>query len=477
MYFRRSALSRAIALAFVGLLAVSCVRYRPKPVTAAGTAAGFEARSLLAPELRGLLLANKEAGDWPPAVWDLKALTLAAFYYSPDMDVARAQWGIARAGRITAGERINPVLNPLLGYNATSPVSEVTPWVPEIALEITIETAGKRSLRIAAARQLSESARWSVLSVAWDVRSRLRSALLDLYAAERTAALLADQQAIQTEIVRILEVQKQAGEVSAYETTQARVALDNSRLASVEAARSAEDARARLAVCLSVPRKALEGIVLSYDCFKGPSPYIPTGEVRLHALENRTDILSALSEYESTQSALRLEIAKQYPDLRLGPNYQLDQTDSKWTLGLSLDLPILSRNKGPIAEAEARRAESAARFLALQAQVIGELDAAVEDCRSALLKAQAADDLLGHLSAQEAAARPRRELGEISKLEHLTIRLELNAGAMARLDALVQAQQAVGRLENAAQSPLDVKDWITGDIRTDPGPAKERTNE
>ena len=466
-----------IPLAFAGLLAASCVRYHPKPVTSAGTAADFEARSLLAPELRDLLLANKEVGEWPPAVWDLKSLTLAAFYYSPDMDVARAQWGVARAGRITAGERINPVLNPMLGYNATSPVSEVTPWIPEVSLEITIEIAGKRGLRIAAARELSESARWSILSAAWDVRSRLRGALLDLYAAEKTASLLAERQELQTEIVRLLEVQKQVGEVSAYETTQARVALDNSRLASIEAARSAEDARARLAASLGVPRKALEGVSISYDCFKRPSPDFPSGVVRLHALENRTDILSALSEYESTQSALRLEIAKQYPDIRLGPSYQLDQTDSKWTLGLSLDLPILSRNKGPIAEAEARRAESAARFLALQAQVIGELDAAVEGCRTALLKAAAADDLLAHLSGQESAAKPRRELGEISKLEYLTVRLELSSGALAQLDAQVQAQQAVGRLENAAQSPLDVKDWITGEIRRDPGPAKERKNE
>ncbi len=477
MSFRRGSLRTALALAFAGLISASCVPYHARPVTAAGTAAEFEGRSLLSPELRDFLLANEKVGGWPPPAWDLKALTLAAFYYSPDMDVARAQWGVARAGRVTAGERINPVLNPLLGYNSTSPISEVSPWIPEIALEITIETAGKRGLRIASARQLSEAARWSVLSAAWDVRSRLRGALLDLYAAERTASLLAEQREIQTEIVRILDVQKEAGEVSAYETTQARVALDNSRLAAIEASRSAEDARARLAACLGVPRKALEGISLSFDCFKRPSPDIPAGEVRLHALENRADILAALSEYESTQSALRLEIAKQYPDLRLGPNYQLDQTDSKWTIGLSLDLPILSRNKGPIAEAEARRTESAARFLALQARVIGELDAAVEDCRSALLKAEAADDLLAHLSAQEAAARPRRELGEISKLEHLTIRLELNAGALAGVDALAQAQQAVGRLENAAQSPLDVKDWIAGDVRTAPGPAKERKNE
>jgi outer membrane protein TolC len=174
---------------------------------------------------------------------------------------------------------------------------------------------------------------------------------------------------------------------------------------------------------------------------------------------------------------LRLEIAKQYPDIRIGPNYQLDQTDSKWTIGLALDLPILSRNKGPIAEAEARRAESAARFLGLQSQVIGELDAAVAACRSALQKSKAADDLLADLAQQESTAGARYSAGEISRLELLGIQLELNSSALAGLEALVRAQESVGRLENAMQSPLDVKDWIYATPRSDPGPEKERKND
>jgi hypothetical protein len=96
---------------------------------------------------------------------------------------------------------------------------------------------------------------------------------------------------------------------------------------------------------------------------------------------------------------------------------------------------------------------------------------------SAILKSQAADDLLANLAGQERAARARRELGEISKLELLGIQFELNAGAQARLEALVQAQEAVGRLENAAQSPLDMKDWIYTKSRPDAGPVKERKDD
>ncbi|MBE3126294.1 MAG: TolC family protein [Acidobacteria bacterium] len=402
---------------------------------------------------------------------------MAALYFHPDMDVARAQWGVARGGRITAGERPNPSLNPVVGYNATSPRSEVTPWIPEISLELAIETAGKRGYRIAEARHLSEAARWNILSAAWEVRSRLRGALLEAYATGEREALQTEARKLQAEIVRLLELQKDAGEVSVYDLTQARLALDGSRLAAIEAARAKEEAMARLAAALGLPRRALDGVAFSFDCFRRPDPGIPAGEVRRHAVVNRSDILAALSEYAASQSALQLEIAKQYPDIRLGPSYQLDQTDSKWTIGLAIDLPILSRNRGPIAEAEARRTESAARFLVLQSQVIGELDAAVEDCRSALLKSQAADDLLANLARQEAAAKTRREVGEISKFELLGVQIELNAGAEARLEALVQAQEAVGRLENAAQSPLDVRDWFFTKTREDSGPAKERKDD
>ena len=466
-----------MGLAVILSVVSSCVRYHAKPAEPAKSMEDFEARRLDAPELKDFLLRNKEVGEWPPAAWDLKFLTLAAFYYHPDLDIARAQWGVARGGRVTAGERINPVLNPLIGYNATTPTSEVTPWIPEVSLEITIETAGKRGIRIEGARRLEEAARWYILSAAWQVRSRLRGALLEAYAADGKEVLLSGALKIQAEIVRLLEAQKDAGEVSVYDLTQARVALDTGRLAAIESARAKEEAMARLAAALGLPRQALDGIAISYEAFRKPDPSFPAGEVRRHAVLNRSDILASLSEYAASEAVLRLEIAKQYPDLRLSPNYQLDQTDGKWTIGLAFDLPILSRNKGPIAEAEARREESAARFLALQSQVIGELDAAVEDCRAAILKSRAADDLLANLARQESAAKARREAGEISRLELLGVQLELNAGAQARLEALVQAQEAVGRLENAAQSPLEVKDWITTTPRAEARSVKERKDD
>jgi len=463
-----------LVLAFVP----ACLRYHPRPIAPAKVMEDFEARRLDSPELGRFLIANKETESWPPSVWDLKALTLAALYYHPDMDIARAQWGIAQGGRITAGERPNPTLTPIMGYNTTSPRSEVTPWIPEVALELTIETAGKRGIRIAEARHLAESARWQIYAAAWNVRSRLRGAMLDVFAAGERADLILEQEKLQAEFVRLLGLQKDAGEVSVFDLTQARLALDQVRLEAIEAGRLKEEALAGLAAALGLTRRALEGLSFSFENFRwAPRLDLPAGEVRRQTVVNRSDLRAALAAYEASQMALKLEVAKQYPDLVFGPDYQLDQTDSKWTLGVGITLPILSRNRGPIAEAQAAREESAAQFLALQTQVIGELDAAIQDFRAAVQKSGVAEDLLTDLTEQARRARTQRELGEISRLELFGIELELNAGAQAWVEALAQAQAAVGRLENAAQSPLDVKDWITTLVRPPAGPEKENRDD
>jgi outer membrane protein TolC len=171
-------------------------------------------------------------------------------------------------------------------------------------------------------------------------------------------------------------------------------------------------------------------------------------------LLNRSDILSGLADYAASQAALQLEIAKQYPDVHLQPGYQYDQGDSKWSLGITVELPVLNQNQGPIAEAKARRAEAAARFNALQASVLSEIDHAVAGYRAALQKRADADELLARSQKQEQRSRAMLDAGEISKGDLVAQRLQLSASALARLDALVKSQQALVQLEDALQSPL-----------------------
>ncbi len=452
-------MKRSLSISLLCFL-VGCARFEHQPLSPTETAGKLESRSLDSPVLKSLLEQNLPHAltEWPALSWDSEMLTLAAFFYHPSLDVARAQWLVAQAGKITAGERPNPTLNVTPGYNTTTLTP--SPWIPFGSIDVPIETAGKRGYRIDRAGRLSEAARLNIASVAWQVHSGVRKSLVELNAAREAEALLRDQQSLQAENLRLLEGQHEAGAVSAFEVAQAGIASDSTRLALRDAERQSAEARVQLARAIGVPASALEGTRFSVEALDRLPEEVAVADARRQALLNRSDILSALAEYAASQSALQLEIARQYPDLHLGPGYQYDQGDNKWSLGITVTLPVLNQNKGPIAEAKAKRAESAARFDALQAGVLSEIDFAVAGYRVALKKRADADELLARLQKQEQRSRAMFEAGEISKGDLAALRLQLSASALARLDALVKSQQALVQLEDALQSPLGLPESI-----------------
>jgi outer membrane protein TolC len=436
----------------------SCARFEPKPITLSKNADLFESRTLMAEGLKAYLQTNDLAGTWPPEAWDFKTLTFAAFYYHPDLDVARARWATAKAGKKAAAERPNPSINVAPAYNTTT--ATPSPWLVTATLDIPIETAGKRGYRIAEAGHLSEAARLNIAAVAWQVRSRLRRAMLDFYTANETANLLKEQQDLQTENLRLLEQQQAAGAVSAFELTQARIGADSTRLVFRDAERQSAEAQVEIADAVGVPATALVAVRLSFAGLTELPNEVPTEAVRRQALLNRPDILGGLAEYNATQSALQLEIAKQYPDIHLNPGYEFDQGDNKWSPGFTVTLPVLNQNKGAIAEAEGKRDEAAANFNALQAHAVGEIDRALSAYRITLQKSKDADSIQSNLEKQEKTAQAMLEAGEISRSELAALRLQLSASALARLDALSKSLQALQQLEDALQSPLGLPEAL-----------------
>lgn len=451
---------RRLGLAILTGMLLSCARYQPKPLTAAGTLEAFENRTLDDAALREFIEANRPTTEWPPKSWDLNSLKLAAFYYHPEMEEARATLGVANSAIATAGERPNPSVGVSPAFDSTTPSDAAeSQWILGLDLDVPIETAGKRGHRILQAQHLSEAARQGIATVAWQVRSRLRTSLLDLYAATETEALFRKQQSIQEDSVQLLGLQLDAGAVSPFEVSQARIALSTTRLELADAARKRAEARAQLADAIGVPLTALDGIPIAFDAFKEAPAPMPSADRRRQALINRADICGALAEYEASQAALQLEIAKQYPDIHLNPGYEYDQSEHKWALGVSLELPILNRNQGAIGEAEARRTEAAARFNALQARVIGEIDKAVAGYEMAQRKMATVASLIEDLNKREKAAEAMYRVGEIPKLAVATAQLELTANELAGLNARIECQQALGLLEDAMQSPADLSDW------------------
>jgi outer membrane protein TolC len=435
---------------FGAMLLAGCAAFHPQPVSPEKTAAAFDARSLSDENLRAFLETNHVTGDWPRQSWDLNALTLAAFYYQPALAEARAQWAAVEATKITAGQRPNPTVGFTPTYDTTTP----PPWILGLTWDIPIETAGKRGKRIEQANHLSEAARWDFVGAAWKTRSNVRVALLAIYTARETESLLARQEAAQSNVIHLLEGQLAAGAVSSYEVTPARVALTTTRLARQDAIGQSAQARVQLAGALGLPLRALDGVKFSFDGLDQFPQDLTAPEIRRDAILNRADVRGALADYAASQSALQLEIAKQYPDLHLGPGYELDQTDNKWSLGVSLDLPVLNHNQGPVAEAMANRAAAAAHFLTVQTTAISEIDSALAGYDAALKKSATIKSLLDDMQKQLDSVHAQAQAGAVEPLTLANAEVEFATGAQSQLDALVKAQEALGQLEDAVQSPL-----------------------
>jgi outer membrane protein TolC len=443
-------------MVLASVVLAGCARFEPRPLVPSQTASDLEQRSLANPALKSFLEKNLARGlpAWPPAEWDEPMLTLVAFYFHPSLDVARAQWAVARAGIKTAAARPNPVLSAVPG-GSLNPTG-TSPWEPLGSLDVPFETAGKRGYRMAQAGQLSEAARLNIADAAWQVVSNLRLSLLEYAAARQRTGLLQQQLQFQEQIVTLLEQRFKLGAVARTELTLSRLALTKAQADYADATRQTAEARVRIAEALGLPLKGVEGTEFRFPLAMAPdaADNLTSAEVRRQALLGRADILSALAEYAASQSALRLELAKQYPDLHLNPGYMFDEGEHKWTLGLSVELPVLNQNQGPIAEAKAKREEVAARFVALQARVIAQIDVALAARAAALDQLRRQTQLTQLAREQSAAAQALFNAGAADKLELASAQLEAGASSLVFLEAQVKARQTVAQLEDALQRPL-----------------------
>lgn len=427
------------------LALAACVQFKERPLASETSSADFAGRSLNDAGLQTFLAENKAGGG----SWSLDRLSLAAAYFHPDVALARAEADEVAAGLKTAQMRPNPVFTFMPQY-ASFRAPVFTPWFLGPSLSVPIETAGKRSKRTEQALAAAEAARWRISARAWAARSRVRAAMLELHGARENIRLLETEQTLHDEVIKKLTVQMEAGDVSPFELTQARLMLNRTRLALQDARRIATVGEARLAAAAGLPLNGIQSAKLDFSAFhRLPEP----GNSRRLALTRRADLMALLSDYAAAEAALKLELARQYPDVNVMPGYDYNSGQNRWHLGLNVQLP-LNQNRGPIAEAEARRTTAEKRFLKQQAAVQGELDIALAAYHASRAKAATAAQLAQEADAASETTKKMVEAGNVSALELTRRRIEASAAKVALMAATLEAQTAAGALEDAMQSPL-----------------------
>jgi outer membrane protein TolC len=447
-----NAIRKGIAPLFGVFLLAGCAvqRYRPAPIVASATASAFASRNLADPGLQSFEEQNlgHPLSSWPPNSWDLQTLSLAALYFSPALEPARARIAGTEASLVTAGARPNPSVSIAPGIPS--------PYLLTLDISFPIETAGKRGHRIQRAHSLDQAARLDLADTAWTIHSGVRTALLNYLLASRTLESFRSEEKVREDQVDILEQIFSAGEIPRQSVDLARIELSKTHVAIITAEGQVSETKAALAAVVGLPVAALQSADFSWPNIDAPpsSESLSAEQVQRDAVLNRLDLRRSLAQYAASEAGLQLEIAKQYPDINIGPGYTYEETHSFFTVLFSTTVPLFNRNQGPIAEAEARRKEAAAAFLERQAQVTAKSERALAVYTAALKELAEAESLRKLQETQLQIMQQTIRAGADNRLSLDNIEIQSWVLARARLDALARAQKALGDLEDAVQRPL-----------------------
>ncbi|SNR71613.1 Outer membrane protein TolC [Methylobacillus rhizosphaerae] len=394
-----------------------------------------------------------------PDTWGWRELMLCALYFHPSLDVARAQLGQALATITTASQRPNPSISAGAGRRNEPDVPEVY----SLSFSIPIETAGKRQARIDLATNMSESARLHIAQTAWNLRYQLLSSWIELNAAQQQLLALEQESTLREEIVAMLSLRLQAGMISSVELSNARLQSQQLKQTLVETQGRVSELETQLASNSGLSLEKFRQLRLQWHTTEqllNATHSVDIGNslnpaAQDAALLNRVDIRASLANYAASEAKLRLEIARQYPDINLLPSYNYEEGFHIWSLGINSLLNVMHRNQGPVAEATALRETEAARFEALQASVIAAMDSSKSRYRTSLEALAQAQQAYETQQSQTAQAQTRFEHGFADRLELVTFQLENVIARQRLLIAEYQVQRNAAALEDSMQLPLE----------------------
>ncbi len=443
--------------AAVAVLA-ACVHYAPRPHSPERALAQFTQRTLADPQLRALLERQLpgRAADWPRRQWDRADLWVAMLCFNDELTAARAAARGALAARRTARERPNPSVTLMTEYANQHDGSPL--WLWALASDWLLDAGTRRGARIALADLKSQRACFELAELAWRQRGALRRALAELLISERELRLRA---AVQSDREAQLDMARRRVEAGA----AARPDLDRLVRDALQDEQQLHQSRQRssraysaLAAALGVPVGALEGLDLTWERLDDPPDVGATllQSARENALLERSDVHGAVAAYGIAEQALRLEVARQYPDVHLGPSYTWDHGVRRYQFNLGLTLPLLNLNAGPVAEAEAQREEAGARLEATVARAWQEIDEAIRQWQLARARLTEARGPVYEAAQRLYAATARGfEAGSNDRTELVAARLAQTLSELEVLDAVRTAQEALGGLEDALRRPLE----------------------
>ncbi len=440
-------------LAFTFGFATGCVGYKPAPVDLRSSAEQLATFRLDEETLRSELsrILPSTTTSWPITQWDRGELLAVAIVRNPRLAVARAQVKAALARQVTAAQMANPNLTLQSEYAR----HDQHPWLYGLSLNWLLPAAERRRLERELARVDTSNAHLQVLDEIWGQRHELIAALSDWEGARRRVVLLNRLVTEQDRLIRLEQDRVHAGEDPPTELMTLQQQRIETEQHQAETRTAADAAQSAVAHVLGMPVDLLDGMSFVWPDWGIPPAIGETirRSVYEQALLSRTDLAIAVGEYSMAETNLRLAVARQYPQLTIGPGYYWDHGIAKFPLDVGFEVPV-NRNRAEIAAARADREVAAKRMLALQAGIFSGIAAAERAEAVALEGVVSAERRWDNAKHQLDQGDLSLRLGasdapEVVSEKILAVRAELEV-----LQMRAQLQRARNALEDVLHAPL-----------------------
>lgn len=436
-------------------LVCACVSYEPAPIDVDRLPQAYAERRLDEPGVRRFVGAflGAEPAAWPPAALDLGQLQAVALLHRPELRAARLQLAQAQAAHEVAAELPNPRV--ALGPGLVANPGDQTRWLATVGLAFPLDLFGQRSARAEAAASEVAAARIAVARADIAIRADVveRAFAVDLQ--RQIVAAAGELAALRQRAVALVVKRVDHGAADAGEAALARSAAQRAMTARLVAAREVEMGQTALASALGLPPAAIVDRALSLPVVEIPDLDAATRrQLTEAAVRQRLDVADALCVYARREAELRLEVARQWPDLEIGPGYEYDQGLHKFRFDLGFTLPLFHANDAAIGKAKADRAAAAAMVEAVQTQAINEIEAAARQFARQSGELAAARELVATTAAAVATAQRRAEFGADDESVVIAARIDAVEADVLLVQARHAARVAWLRLEQAVQHPI-----------------------
>ncbi len=380
----------------------------------------------------------------------LDALVAEALEKNPELKFYEAELTAARAGRKTAGLLGNPEVGGGVGQKRVSGggvSAEGVAW--SVSVLQPFEWPGRIGLRKAIANRDVELAELGFARFKLALAGRVRALAYGLFAAQEKAAA-AGEVADRFQALREVLVQRDsAGLTPVLETRIIEATELTMQRRASDATLAAQSALLEL--------NQLRGVAPKESLRVAPAElaFPPHAETEtLLALARTNNFELRLRAAELAQQGFRVDLAKneRFPAISLGPTYSEERAGDREQIigvGVSLPLPLWSRNGGNIDAAKARQTQAEVSFTVAQREVERKvLEAALTYETKLRAMAKWRPDSVQHFKEAAALADRHYRLGAVP----IATYVELQKQYLEAVESLLDTKQAA--LEAAAQLEL-----------------------